>query len=304
MFINDGKSLFGNKGLICSLIIILILLYFSYTKCLNKMNYINNTNININDTNDTNNYNTIIEPFFENDNSDNEHYLPKPENVRINLEGNNIIVKFTMSKIMGIKTPSKFILVLAQYDNNKKNTGNNKFYLSNEYELDSSVNIDSTTYQTNICTLFDGEPKCSYKFSDLNISDENGNLFYYKIGISAVYKHTNTSFVMPYNVNTQDKLFTLNSSTDTQNQQYTDFLKYQENLNKKNTNILKNSSMISTADGQYELIKSQLGNYPDNLLLDEQTITQKSLSDLVDKNMSHGILNINVKMDSDDLNTI
>ena len=109
MFINDGKSLFGNKGLICSLIIILILLYFSYTKCLNKMNYINNTNININDTNDTNNYNTIIEPFFE---TDNESYLPKPENVRINLEGNNIIVKFTMSKIMGIKTPSKFILVL------------------------------------------------------------------------------------------------------------------------------------------------------------------------------------------------
>ena len=70
------------------------------------------------------------------------------------------------------------------------------------------------------------------------------------------------------------------------------------------TNILKNSSMISTADGQYELIKSQLGNYPDNLLLDEQTINQKSLSDLVDKNMSNGILNINVKMDSDDLNSI
>ena len=109
---------------------------------------------------------------------------------------------------------------------------------------------------------------------------------------------------MPYNVNTQDKLFTLNSYTENHNKKNTDFLKYQENLNKKNTNILKNSSMISTADGQYELIKSQLGNYPDNLLLDEQTITQKSLSDLVDKNMSHGILNINVKMDSDDLNTI
>ena len=55
--------------------------------------------------------------------------------------------------------------------------------------------------------------------------------------------------------------------------------------------------MISTADGKYELIKSQLGNYPDNLLLDEQTINKTSLSDLVDKNMSNGILNINVKMD-------
>ena len=301
MFIKDGKSLFGNKGLIFSIIIILILLYFNYSKCHNKINTINDTNNNL--------YNNI-EPFFESekvnviDDINNANYLPIPENVRITIEGNTIIVKFTISNIMGIKTPSKFILVLAQYDNNKKNTGNNKFYLSNEYELDSSVNIDTTTYQTNICTLFDGEPKCSYKFSDLNISDENGNLFYYKLGISAVYKHTNTSFVMPYNVNTQDKLFTLNSSTETQNQQYTDFLKYQENLNKQNNKILKNSSMISTADGQYELIKSQLGDYPDNLLLDEQTIEQKSLNDLIDKNMSNGILNINVKMNSADLKTI
>jgi len=297
MFINDGKSLFGNKGLICSLIIILILLYFSYNKCYNKMKYINNSNsIHKND----------IEPFFEivNDPESDEYYLPKPENVRINIEGNNITVKFTMTNIMGTKSPSKFILVLAQYDSNKKNTGNNKFYLSNEYELNSSVDINNITYQTNICTLFDGEPKCSYKFNNLNISDELGNLFYYKLGISAVYNYTNTAFVMPYNINTQDKLFTLNSSTDTQNKQYTDFLKYQENLNKENKNTINNSSMISTADGKYELIKSQLGNYPDNLLLDEQTINKSSLSDLVDKNMSNGILNINVKMDEDDLNTI
>lgn len=295
MFINDGKSLFGNKGLICSLLIILILLFFSYNKCYNKLNHINNINNN-------NLYNNTIEPFFENDDIDDK--LPRPENVRITIEGNSITVKFTISNIMGVKTPSKFILVLAQYDPNKKNTGNNKFYLSNEYELNSSVNIDTTTYETNICTLFDGEPKCSYKFSNLNISDENGNLFYYKLGISAVYDYTNTSFVMPYNVNTNDKLFTLNSSTEEQNQQYTDFLKYQENLNKENPKTIKNSAMISTADGKYELIKSQLGNYPDNLLLDEQNINKTSLDDLLDKNMSNGILNINVKLNESDINTI
>jgi len=258
--------------------------------------------------NNTTNSHNNIEPFSQPKTTSkttktDKPLLPVPENVRIKIEGNNIIVKFTMSKIMGIKTPSKFILVLAQYDNNKKNTGNNKFYLSNEYELDSSVQIDETTYQTNICTLIGGEPKCSYKFSDLNIADENGNLFYYKLGISAMYNHINTSFVMPYNVNTQDKLFSLNLSVKDQTQQYTDFLKYQDNLNKtNNNNILKNNYMISTADGQYELIKRQLGDYPNNLLLDEQTINQKSLSDLVDKNMSNGILNIDVKMNSDDLN--
>ena len=43
MFIIDGKSLFGNNGLILSLCILLILLYFSYNKCyINKQPLINN----------------------------------------------------------------------------------------------------------------------------------------------------------------------------------------------------------------------------------------------------------------------
>jgi hypothetical protein len=435
MFINDGKSLFGNKGLLVSLIILFVLLYLSYYNCYNKVKYINNNmietfndnsktyiiinnenatdfiddngvnhgkflqigelevyaminGISTNISNNTNVTKTVTSSsehgsspnlqaidgnpdtmYHSNGGSNNEWWkiqfdklytinkiiyfnrkdccqirakgteliifnnkkignntthilnedikqtidisndnvvdsLPMPENVRIKLDYNNIALKFTIPKTMGIEYPSKFILVLAQYDSNKKNTGNNKFYLSNEYELNSSVNLNNITYETNICKLVDGKSKCSYKFNNLNISDETGNLFYYKLGISAVYNDINTSFVMPYNINTQDKLFTLNSSTDKQNQQYTDFLKYQENLNKKNTNILKNSSMISTADGQYELIKSQLGKYPDNLLLDEQTINKSLLDDLVDKNMSNGILNINVKMDEDDLNKL
>ena len=53
---------------------------------------------------------------------------------------------------------------------------------------------------------------------------------------------------------------------------------------------------MSTADGNYELIKSQLGNYPDNLLLDDLQISKTSLNDLVDKTMADGIININVKM--------
>jgi hypothetical protein len=41
----------------------------------------------------------------------------------------------------------------------------------------------------------------------------------------------------------------------------------------KNKSIPNNyKSTMSTADGKYELIKSQLGNYPNNLLLEEQNI--------------------------------
>ena len=284
MFIKDGKTLFGNSGLVFSLLILLILLYFSYNKCYRISNINNETN-------------KIELENFETNTLPNTT-LPSPDDVRILIEGGTVTINFTMNNIIGVETPSKFIIVLAQYDMNKKNTGNNKFYLSNEYELTSTVSVDTKTYQTNVCSLVDGEPKCQYKFSNLDIRDENNNLFYYKIGISAVYKNYNSPFVMPYNVNTKDQLFTIDASTEMQNKQYVDFLKYQEALDtNKNKSIANNyKSTISTADGKYELIKSQLGNYPDNLLLDEQTINETSLGDLLDKTMAQGIINLNVKM--------
>ena len=285
MFIKDGKTLFGNSGLFFSLLILLVLLYFSYNKC-----YMNTY------------YNSEIENFYDvttpeiTSSTDKTDKLPIPDNVRILIEGGTVTLNFTMSNIIGMETPSKFIIVLAQYDSNKKNTGNNKFYLSNEYEMTSTVAVDTKTYQTNVCSLVDGEPKCQYKFSNLEIRDATGNLFYYKIGISAVYNKYNTPFIMPYNVNTKDTLFTIDSSTEMQNKQFTDFLKYQEALDKNKAIPNNYKSTISTADGKYELIKSQLGNYPNNLLLEEQNINESSLGDLVDKTMAQGIINLNVKM--------
>ena len=57
---------------------------------------------------------------------------------------------------------------------------------------------------------------------------------------------------------------------------------------------VNNSALMSSASGQYELIKSQLGGYPDNLILNDTSNLQNSLVDLVDKSMAQGILNINV----------
>ena len=82
------------------------------------------------------------------------------------------------------------------------------------------------------------------------------------------------------------------------------FLSYKKSLNNGNTSgstsgnasLNQYSNAISTADGKYELIKSQLGNYPDNLVIDNQTTNDSTLSDLVDKSMANGILNIDVGM--------
>lgn len=277
MFINKGESLLNNKGILIAIFILILFLLINYNKC-----YINNNNL------------LSIEKKIETFNN-NGYAIPK--DIRIKIDKGEILLNFSVDTLFSNKKPTKFIIILSQYDYNKKNTGNNKFYISNEYELSSSVTIDLTNYQTNVCYLLNGNPTCEHKFKDLPIRDNNNKLYYYKVGISALYDDNHsTSFFLPYNINTNDKLFTINTTSEVQEKKYNDFLEYQQNLNKtsKKQNIY--DSIISTPDGQYELIKSQLGNYPDNLIINEQSIDKSSLSDLVDKTMAEGIININVKM--------
>ena len=287
MFINKGESLLNNKGIIISICILILVLLLNYNKCYNYTNTLLK-NKNKSDTNTIENFNV-----------DRDIYAI-PQDVRIKIDNSEIIINFNISKIFEKKTPTGFMIILAQYDHTKKNINNNKFYVSNEYELSSSVSIDLQNYQTNICTLENGTPNCEYKFKNLEIRDDKNNLYYYKIGVSALYKtneETLTSdFILPYNVNTGVKLFTIEATTEVQTKKYNDFLEYQQGLNQTSKNINIYDSVISTPDGRYELIKSQLGNYPDHLIIDEQTMSKSSLSNLVDKTMAEGIININVKM--------
>ena len=279
MFIKDGKSIFNNTGLIISIIILIVLLILSYNKCM-----------------------TSYELFGEQP----AQPTPEPQNVRININGGAVTINFTINITENLPLPKKFIVVLAQYDSTLKTTGNNKFYLSNEYELNTSVGANQATLQTNLCSLVNGLPSCSYTFSNLDIMDTDGNLYYYKIGIAAVYDWGNSNFVIPYNVSSSNKLFTLDTSIDQQETLYNEFLQYKQQQ-KQNANTTGQTSSgignsygntISTADGQYELIKSQLGNYPNNLLMDTTSAKQALLSDLVDKSMAQGLLNINVAVSS------
>lgn len=277
MFINKGNSLLNNKGTLIAIFILILCLLINYNKC-----YINTNNVLANEKK--------IETF-----NNNGYAIPK--DIRIKIDKGEILLNFSVDTLFSNKKPIKFIIILSQYDYNKKNTGNNQFYISNEYELSSSVTIDLTNYQTNVCYLLNGSPTCEHKFKDLLIRDNNNKLYYYKVGVSALYddEHS-TSFFLPYNINTDDKLFTIDTTSEVQDKKYNDFLEYQQNLNKTSETQNMYDSVISTPDGQYEIIKSQLGNYPDNLIINEQSIYKSSLSDLVDKTMAEGIININVKM--------
>ena len=282
MFIKDGKSLFNNTGLIISIGILLILLLISYNKCMSSVELFN------------------LPTTIPNTTSANIKTSPEPKDVRINIKGNTVSINFTVDS--NTQIPKKFVIVLAQYDSSLKNTGNNKFYLSNEYEINNAVTANESTYQTNVCTVVNGIPTCSYSFSNLDTIDTNGSLYYYKIGIAAVYDWGNSNFVTPYNVNSSNKLFSLDSAIDQQDDLFNEFIKYkkQKQLNAQSTGqtSTSNSIAMSTADGQYEIIKAQLGNYPSNLLMDPTSAKQNLLSDLVDKSMAQGLLNVNVSIDN------
>ena len=281
MFIKDGKSLFNNTGLIIAIIILVILLVISYNKCMAPIELFEGA---------TPKPERAFEPTSA------KQPTPEPQDVRISINGGNVKLNFTLNITNNAPLPKKFLVVLAQYDSSQKNTGNNKFYLSNEYELNTSVSANQETYKTNLCTLVNGLPSCSYVFSNLDTMDANGNLYYYKVGISSVYDWGNSRFVIPYNVNSSNKLFTLDSSIEQQDNLYNEFLQYKKKQSITPSSSSSISNTLATADGQYELIKSQLGNYPSNLVLDPTSARQNLLSDLVDKSMDEGKLNINVSV--------
>ena len=270
------KALCNNTGFFISIIILLLLLIYSHNKC--------NTLNNIEQFGEGDVTTTINEP---------------PTNVRISINGNNITIIFTIKINNNEKIPKKIIVVLAQHDNNYKNTGNNKIYLSNEYELNMAVSSNDKTYKTNLCTLIQGVPSCTHTFNNVDIKDDNGNLYYYKIGISSVYDAGNSAFVIPYNINTINNLFSLNNSIEQQNNIVDEFNKFKQSTQLIDGQNNTYSNTMLTADGQYELIKSQLGNYPSNLLMDPTSEQQNSLTDIIDKSLAYGILNVNVKAQPD-----
>ncbi len=297
MFIKDGKSLFGNWGLIISLAILVILLFFSYNKCMAPLDMEGFDAT----TPSTTTASSITNPSPK---SQKDISFPPPQNPRVNITGSTITLNFTVAPVAGTPTPIQFMVVLVQYDSTLTPTGNNKFYISNESIINSSVSSVSastgltikTPINNSLCQLVNGSPACQYIFNNLDMVDTSGNPYYYKIGISAVYTNGNSQFVLPYNVVNSNGIFSLTTSLDAQNNQFSDYIKYKQmQTQMKSANY---SSTTATPDGQYELIKAQLGGYPSNLIMDPTSAKQNLLSDLVDKSMAQALLNVNVNTTS------
>ena len=279
MFLKTGSSLFGSTGLVISIFILVLLAILSYSKCsafTNKVVENFNTNTTIPTT-----IQSVHKP---------------PTNLRVNVKGRDLTIDFTFDYSADKPIPKSFMVLLVQYDSNMKPTGEVKLFESKEYDINSGVAINEQSFNNNLCVMNNDKPACKYTINNLDIADLSGNIYYYKLGIMAVYNDGNSPITTQYNVNTVNNTFSLDTSLNLQNKQFADYKEYQTAKNK--TNVLGSSyaNAMATADGQYELIKAQLGNYPSDLLLDTSVQNPTLLSDLVDKSMALGMLNIDVKV--------
>jgi hypothetical protein len=302
MFIKDGKSLLGNWGLIISLAVLVILLFFSYNKCmisLDKEGFAASISPDASSLDSV----KLTATSTSTTTTTKDVSFPPPQNPRVNITGSTITLNFTVAPVAGTPTPIQFMVVLVQYDSTLTPTGNNKFYISNESIINpgvSSTPATGTTIRTptnnSLCQLVNGSPACQYIFKNLDMVDTSGNPYYYKVGISAVYTNGNSRFVLPYNVVNSNGIFSLATSLDAQNNQFSDYIKNKQmQTQMKSANY---SSTTATPDGQYELIKAQLGGYPSNLIMDPTSAKQNMLSDLVDKSMAQALLNVNVNVNT------
>jgi hypothetical protein len=214
--------------------------------------------------------------------------LTTPYNVQIKII-NESTVSVNFNYDTTINTPDKFLLVLAKYTNDNgvmKRVGDSQFMISDE---------KSSSGSNKICTLIGKRMKCEHVFTGINSRDASGNPYMFKIGVSAVTGENISNFATPSNIGTNNMYFT---TTKTANA----IANIWDAATKQDANILgsmggglgDNSSGSYGAGGQFELIKNQLGGYPDNLVMDKNIAESNLLTDLLDKSMTNGVLNVNV----------
>jgi len=130
-----------------------------------------------------------------------------------------------------------------------------------------------------------------YRKLNLKMKDENDKPIFYRLGLMAVYSNGFSQIITHYNIRT----FRLGVSV----LQHLAILQHGNsnygtagNVSLENIEV-DGGDTVATADGKFEVIKRQLGGYPDNLFIEERT-GPNSLSELINRQLSLGILNVNV----------
>ena len=215
--------------------------------------------------------------------NDSSNKFPAPTDLFIeNITDSSVEFSFNSPIIISEKNVVSYNLVVAEYNNP------DGFSPSNNYTIHSftpeSINercSDNVGEDTVNCR----------KTISLKMKDNNNKTVFYRLGLMAIYSDGSSNITTHHNIS----IFRLGVSV-------TKHLAILQNaMKEKEKPILELDDFEEkegdegsyTADGRFEMIKRQLGGYPDNLFIEEHT-GPKSLDELVKRHLALGIMNINV----------
>ena len=199
-----------------------------------------------------------------------------------------------------------FLVVVGIYsDRTGKNLLRTNTYNIYPNECKPSGPYDVIEYDEEICTRTIVLTDLDKLINELKVDDSIPTL-YVKVGVIAMYKHNNNSIikdlygmpVLPNNpsIMANKGLFPLKQfNINLDDSDYIEFEKFkrQRELDRQLESSDDGGEPCIGADGNMDFIKANLGGYPDNLFLQERT-GDKSLKELMKRQLSLGILNVNV----------
>lgn len=204
--------------------------------------------------------------------------IPNSMKLKIHPNKNEIDVMFNVD-------PSEtdvdhFLIVLAKYDYKRNLVGHLKVHTS----------VESGASKKNICYMDAGVRKCSYSLTDIDHIDSDGNILYYRVSVIPVDKSgVSGNYVEPTYPGGYSHF--LMSKSEKEMDKIIKKVKEMEHTEKQRERL--HEEIVSSAGGEYEFLKKQLGNYPDHLILDTN---KHSLNDLVNKSMALGEINLDMSM--------
>lgn len=204
---------------------------------------------------------------------------------------------------------SGYLLVLAKYDKNLNEVDALNVKVSNETQAVTPTTVGPTRPASRLSKICNAENICSYTFANLDAKDDNGELFYYKLGVGVIYTTGNTemiSDILPYSFGTGNRQQYFRIDINQQEQEKLvrrlDEIERQSIFKPKEASgeqALASKSGDSVdqqpdMDSYMRMLRPFIGNYPDEFTLDKNKIKELTMQDYLNESLALGQLNVNV----------
>ena len=317
MFLKNTNLLPRHTGVFFAIIILLVLLVLNFDKCYMSLVDIVTKWVmptpSVNKTIGT----AQIEQFQGSG-------LPtiKKISVQVRPENREVTAKFekVSSNIPSGYTVKNYLLVLAKYNKDLVQVDALNIKLSNELTAVTTTTSGNTTPTTSGTTTTTTQPNslggsicnnegiCSYVFTDLDTKDDEGNVYYYKLGVGVIYDNNGTdvySNITTYNFGTGNTQQYFRVDIDMQEQEK--LLRRLADIESASLYTAKEQKSVPTdvreavaqgtdIDAYMKMLRPYIGNYPDEFTLNKQKINELTLDSYLDENYAVGEFNVNVNL--------